>query len=156
MNNKLLVSACLLGQPVRYDGKSKAINELTWLQTLQKDGRLVVICPEVSGGLSTPRPPAEIQNDKVITNTGIDVTEQFNLGAQNALKLCQQHNIKYALLKANSPSCGNQQIYDGSYSGKLINGLGLTAKLLTQNGIHVFSELEIRHLKQALEQNGAP
>jgi len=148
MKNKLLVSACLLGQPVRYDGKSKAIPEIEWLQELQQNQQLVVICPEVSGGLSTPRPPAEIQQDKVITVTGVDVTSAFQQGANNALALCQQHQIKFALLKANSPSCGNKQTYDGSFSNTLIDNQGITAKLLTDNGVEVYSELEIEQLKR--------
>ena len=149
MTNKILVSSCLLGQPVRYDGKSKAIADIAWLQQLQGKNQLVVICPEVSGGLSTPRPPAEINGETVITVTGDNVTAQFSQGAYNALKLCQTHQIKFALLKANSPSCGNKQIYDGSYSAKLISGQGVTAKLLTEHGIKVFSELELSQLQQA-------
>lgn len=148
MPQKLLISACLLGQPVRYDGKSKPIPEKLWLKQLQAQGRLVIVCPEVVGGLSTPRPAAERVKDKVITMTGSDVTDAFVKGAKHALQVCQQHNIQYALLKANSPSCGNKQIYDGSFSGQLTDGQGITAKLLTENGVKVFSELELSELKQ--------
>lgn len=151
MPQKLLISACLLGQPVRYDGQSKPISEKPWLKQLQAQGRLVIVCPEVVGGLPTPRPAAERVKDKVITKTGSDVTDAFVKGAEHALQMCQQHNIKYALLKANSPSCGNKQIYDGSFSGRLIDGQGVTARLLTENGIAVFSELQLDDLKRELE-----
>lgn len=146
-NFKLLVSACLLGQPVRYDGKSKPIAELDWLLALKTTGRLVVVCPEVIGGLTTPRAPAEIVDTRVITVKGDDVTAAFKKGAQHALDLCLRHNITHALLKANSPSCGNQQVYDGSFSGELTTGAGVTAQLLQQNGITVYSELQLQTLQ---------
>lgn len=153
---KLLISACLLGQPVRYDGKSKGLtSELAqaWLSQLQQQNRLVVICPEIAGGLPVPRPPAEYQLESgmVITQQKVDVTAEFRLGAEKALELCQQHDIKFALLKANSPSCGTKQVYDGSFSGNLIAGMGLTARLLTENGIDVFSELEIDTLSTKIK-----
>lgn len=150
MSEKLLISACLLGDPVRYDGKSKPIADLDWVKQLQQQKRLYVICPEVAGGLPTPRPPAEKVEDKVLTELGIDVTPAFQSGAEKALVLCQQHGIKYALLKAKSPSCGNKEIYDGSFANTLIQGMGITAELLTNNGIQVFSELEISQIKTML------
>lgn len=150
MSEKLLISACLLGQPVRYDGKSKPIAELDWLKQLEQEDRLFVVCPEVAGGLPTPRPPAEKVGDKVLTELGIDVTEAFHSGAELALKTCQQHGIRYALLKAKSPSCGNKEVYDGNFSNSLIPGQGITAALLTKNGIKVFSELEIEQIKNTL------
>lgn len=150
MSEKLLISACLLGDPVRYDGKSKPIAELDWLKQLQQAQRLFVICPEVVGGLPTPRPPAERLANKVMTESGIDVTEPFQHGAEKALRVCLQNDIKYALLKANSPSCGNQQIYNGEFQGKLVQGMGLTAELLTSKGIEVFSELQLDLLKVKL------
>lgn len=150
MSNKILVSACLLGHPVRYDGKSVPLKEIDWLQALQQQDRLIIICPEQAGGLPTPRDPAERQQDKVITVNGQDVTQAFAQGAQLALKLCQQHNIKIALLKAKSPSCGNNKIYNGQFNNTLVDGLGVTAELLEQHGISVFSELDIDELKQAL------
>mgnify|MGYP001038386554 CR=1 FL=1 len=152
---KLLVSACLLGQPVRYDGKSKGLKELGWLKRLETEGRLVVICPEVAGGLPTPRPAAERAGERVITTTGFDVTEEFQSGAEQALALCQKHNIRFALLKAKSPSCGNDEIYDGSYSGQLTSGMGLTAKLLSEHGVRVYSELQIASLKLEFESQSA-
>lgn len=149
-NFKLLVSACLLGHPVRYDGKSKPLADLAWLKQLQSDGRLVVMCPEMLGGLSTPRAPAEYANGKVITIQGDDVTEAFKQGAHKALALCQQHQVSHALLKANSPSCGNTQIYDGTFSATLVDGAGVTARLLGENGVKVFSELQLNELQQVL------
>ena len=150
LNSKLLVSACLLGQPVRYDGKSKPLKDITWLQDLKSQSQLIEVCPEVMGGLSVPRDPAEMVGDKVITVHGQDVSSAFHLGAKRVLELCQQHQITHVLLKANSPSCGNQFIYDGAFSGTLIEGMGVTAKLLTKNGINVFSELQLEELKTAL------
>lgn len=153
MTNKLLISSCLLGHPVRFDGQSKGMKEIDWLQQLQQQGLLFNTCPEVKGGLPTPRPPAEIQNDKVIAVSGQDVTSQFKAGAEHTLNLCKTHGIRFALLKAKSPSCGNRQIYDGSYSGRLVDGQGITAKLLLDNGIRVYSELEIEQLKYDMKAN---
>lgn len=153
---KILVSGCLLGQAVRYDGLSKAIDHQIWLQW-GKQGRLVAICPEVAGGLPIPRAKAERQAGGLIINEmGEDVTAPFLAGAEQALALAQQHDIKLAVLKANSPSCGNQQIYDGSFTGQLITGEGVTAKLLQQAGIQVFNEMQLseaNHLVQQLETN---
>ena len=150
MSEKLLISACLLGQPVRYDGKSKPIAELAWLKELEQQGRLFVVCPEVSGGLPTPRAPAERVGKKVLTESGIDVTQAFQSGAEKALLLCQQNDISYALLKAKSPSCGNKEIYDGHFANQLTTGMGITAELLTSKGVRVFSELELDLLKAEL------
>ena len=149
MSEILLISACLLGQPVRYDGKSKPIAQLAWLKQLEQEHRLVVICPELAGGLPVPRAPAERIGDRVLTGNGIEVTDEFNLGAEKALALCQQHQIRFALLKVNSPSCGNKQIYNGSFNQTLTAGMGLTAQLLSEHGVQVFSELEIEQLKTA-------
>jgi len=150
MPEKLLISACLLGQPVRYDGKSKPIKELTWLKQLEAQKRLFVVCPEMSGGLPVPRAPAELVSDRVVTEAGIDVTSAFRSGAEHALKICQDNQIELALLKAKSPSCGNKQIYDGSFSQTLVDGMGVTAKLLEQHGVQVFSELELDQLKSII------
>lgn len=154
MSEKLLISACLLGQPVRYDGKSKPIAQLTWLKKLEREHRLVVVCPELAGGLPVPRAPAERVGGKVLTQSGVDLTDAFRTGAEKALALCQLHQVRFALLKANSPSCGNDQIYDGSFNQSLTAGMGLTAQLLTEHNIQVFSELELEQLKLALEQQG--
>ncbi|SIR25529.1 Uncharacterized conserved protein YbbK, DUF523 family [Shewanella morhuae] len=139
---KVLVSSCLLGQAVRYDGGHNLMESdvvRTWLE----QGRIVAICPECAGGLQTPRPPAERVGQRILTEQGEDVTHAFSLGANIALKLAQQEGIKVAVLKARSPSCGNQQIYDGRFTKQLIAGQGLTAEKLCAAGITVFNEFEL-------------
>ncbi|WP_341502537.1 DUF523 domain-containing protein [Gallaecimonas sp. GXIMD4217] len=148
---RILISACLLGQPVRYDGRAKAQSHPA-IERWRAEGRLLVLCPEVAGGLPVPRPPAELQGGQVIASSGQDVTAAFRLGADQALALCRRHQIRFALLKANSPSCGNVQIYDGSFSGRLIDGQGVTARLLTENGVRVYSELQLDELAAALDE----
>ncbi len=159
---KILVSACLLGQPVRYDGQSKEVDNST-LHHWQEEGWLVPVCPELSGGLSVPRPAAEITaasaahvlegRGHVSTADDDDVSRYFVCGAQHALILCRQHNIRIAILKENSPSCGSTQVYDGSFSGKLVPGAGITTALLRQNGISVFNENEIDAAAEHLESH---
>ncbi|MDD2059835.1 DUF523 domain-containing protein [Pseudomonas sp. GD03860] len=156
--HKVLVSACLLGQPVRYDGRSSGHPDL--LQQWQGEGRIVPLCPEVAGGLPTPRPPAEIPGGQggavlegeaqVITVGGEDVTAQFVAGAQLALELVRKHGIRIAVLKAGSPSCGNQLTYDGTFSGTKVAGEGVTTALLRREGVLVFSELELEAAELAL------
>ena len=136
---RILVSACLLGLKVRYDGKEKTNEELV---EKIKDYDFIPVCPEIFGGLSTPRVPAEIRENKVINKEGIDVTSNYNRGAEEVLKLAKKFNIKRAVLKSKSPSCGKGKIYDGSFSGNLVDGFGVTAKLLMDNGIEVLSEDE--------------
>lgn len=152
---KILVSACLLGIKVRYDGGDCA-QDASLLEKWSIEGRLVTVCPEVIGGLSTPRPPAEIQGVRVITNQGHDVTTEFQRGATHALALCQKHGIKLAILKARSPSCGNEQIYDGSFNKSVIDGQGVTAALLTQHGIRVFNEGQLESALQCLNTLDSP
>ncbi len=152
VKNKILISACLLGQPVRYDGKAKEVRHPV-LQRWQEEGRLVPLCPEVSGGLPVPRPVAEITactaedvidgRGQVLTEDGDEVSRYFLCGAQHALILCRQQKIRLAILKENSPSCGATQVYDGSFNAKLTTGMGITTALLRHNGITVFSEHEI-------------
>lgn len=142
IRQKILVSSCLLGMKVRYDGKDNKQEASIW-DEWHKQGRLVAICPEMAGGLPTPRPPAEQNGNRVITNTGEDVAQAYQKGAELALALCQKHDIKIAVLKARSPSCGNKEIYDGSFSNKKILGQGVTAALLTQHGVRVFNESEV-------------
>lgn len=113
------------------------------LNLLQQQFDFVPICPEQLGGLSTPRCPCEIQGNKVMSKEGKDCTREFQEGAEKSLKLAKQWNIKTALLKAKSPSCGFGQIYDGSFSKKLITGNGLTAALLEKEGIRIFCETEL-------------
>ncbi len=148
---KILMSACLLGAKVRYDGGDCVQNQVL-IQKWLSEGRIVSICPEVSGGLSIPRPPAEIIGNKVMTNTGVDVTTEFHQGAKLAFELCQKHHIKFALLKSRSPSCGNSQIYDGFFNRTLIEGQGITAALLIKHGIKVFNEFQLQDLAESLNE----
>ena len=138
----ILVSRCLLGEPCRYDGKSKPVLEI---RELEERGHIFVpVCPEVLGGLDTPRPPAERQKDgRVVNKAGEDVTAQYISGAQQALELAKQYGCSCAILKAKSPSCGNVQIYDGSFTGALIPGQGVAAQLIAQAGIPVFNEEQL-------------
>ncbi len=146
----LLISSCLPGKACRYDGKAKA--EITELCEIKKHCTLWEICPEQDGGLSTPRLPSEIKNGKVYMRDGTDVTKEFTLGAQKALRLAVQKNCVAALLKAKSPSCGKGLIYDGSFSNKLTQGNGITAQLLQNNGIAVYTEDQIDELLEFLKE----
>ncbi len=135
---KVLVSACLLGEKVRYDGGDNAIYHDKF-QTLD----IVACCPEVDGGLPVPRIPAEIYHDRVMNQEGKDVTKAFQKGANHALSLVKEHAIKVAIMKANSPSCSNENIYDGTFSKTLKKGKGLTVELLEKEGVKVFNEKEL-------------
>ncbi|WP_026958125.1 DUF523 domain-containing protein [Aliagarivorans taiwanensis] len=152
--HKILISRCLLGEAVRYDGQAKRLAS-EYLSLWQLQGRLVPVCPEVLGGLPTPRPPAERVANKVLTAEGEDVTAAFQCGAQLAAKLAQQQLCRFALLKANSPSCGNLQIYDGSFSGRLCPGKGVSVEALQACGLQVFNEFQLEELQQALLQADA-
>lgn len=134
---KTLISSCLLGLACRYDGQSKPCPKALELR------EVIPFCPECMGGLPTPRPPAEIQGDRVINAEGTDVTDAYRKGAEEALRLCKQLGITRAVLKAKSPSCGCGLIYDGSFSKTLIRGNGITADLLLQNGIEVLTEEDL-------------
>lgn len=136
---KLLVSACLLGIACKYSGGDNLDPAL--LQALRNAGlELVPVCPEIYGGLPTPRPPAERRGKSVVTVAGADVTAQYRKGAEAALALYRLCGCQAALLKANSPSCGSGTIYDGSFSHVKISGDGVTAELLKANGIPVYTE----------------
>ena len=137
---KILISACLIGDNTRYDGKN---NLCPKVQALLEKYELIPFCPEVEGGLSIPRNPSERVEDKVIMNNGRNVTKQYEIGAERALNICLALKIKIAILKEKSPACGVHIIYDGSFSHKLIDGQGVTAELLTKKGIKVISEEEI-------------
>lgn len=134
---RILVSACLLGLCCRYDGQSKQNSRVL---RLAEKHELIPVCPEQLGGLPTPRPPAEIRDGRVINNLGQDVTAQYEKGAAEALRLYDLLGCGCALLKARSPSCGSETVYDGTFSGTLVPGQGVTAKLLSQRHIHVLSE----------------
>jgi uncharacterized protein YbbK (DUF523 family) len=156
---KILVSRCLLGHRVRYDGG--ASGPFDQLQQWLAEGRVVPLCPEVAGGLPTPRAAAEIPGGQgaqvldgdaaVITTDGEDVTVQFLSGAHQALDLVREHGIRIAVLKANSPSCGNLLTYDGTFSGVKVGGEGVTAALLKRHGVRVFNELELAEAASALK-----
>jgi uncharacterized protein YbbK (DUF523 family) len=149
--DKILISACFLGERVRYNGEIKYLtHEL--LSTWQQQERLVSICPEVISGLAVPRSPAEIHpyTGQVITTENVDVTKQFEQGAKHALRLCQRNKIRFALLKESSPSCGSSQIYDGTFTEQKILGEGVTTRLLRANGIKVYSEYSLESLAKVL------
>ena len=139
MKEKLLISACLLGKNVKYDGKN---NKISNIQELEQYFDFVIICPEVDGGLPIPRLPSERINNKVINTDGIDVTNEYILGKNKAIELVKKYNIKYALLKEKSPSCGKSS-YDGTFSHNLINRPGITAEALINEHVKVYGESEI-------------
>ena len=136
----LLVSGCLLGKNTKYNGKN---NYIPLIEKIKEKYNIIVICPEVMGGLSIPRDPSEISGNKVINNKMKDVTFEYNKGAEIALDLAIKNNCKKALLKEKSPSCGVNYIYDGTFSGNIICGMGITTKILVSNNIDVYSENEI-------------
>lgn len=153
---KILISACLIGQAVRYDATAlKQDDEL--IKQWSEENRLIPICPEVSGGMSIPRAAAEIVggngNDvingdaQVIDNLGNDVSHFFIKGAENALELCLTHNIKIAILTERSPSCGSQLIYNGEFNRTRVSGFGVTTALLNKNDIIVFNQHQLTEVK---------
>lgn len=158
--DRILISACLLGRPVRYNGSGKPLADPR-LESWQAEGRLVPVCPELMGGLPVPRPAAEIAGGSgddvlagranVVTTTGEDVTSAFVAGARAALDLALRTGCRHALLVDRSPSCGSIQIYDGTFSARRIAGAGVTTALLVAHGIGVFGEAEIDRLAEALE-----
>lgn len=155
----ILVSACLFGEPTRYDGGHMRCDHPKLEQWLQEGG-IIAFCPEVEGGLPTPRPPAEIiggdganvldDQAKVLDINGHDVTEPYILGAQKTLKVAQAYGVRLAILKEMSPSCGSRVIYDGTFSITLKPGKGVTAVLLERNGIRVFNEEKIEEAAEYL------
>jgi len=149
---KILISACLIGDPVRYDGQCFDLKNVILRRWLDQ-GRVVSFCPEVSAGLPTPRAAAEIQGGdgklvlsgqvSVIDNTGVDVTNLFIKGAQKTLAVCLENQIDMAILSESSPSCGSSTIYNGQFEGTKITGSGVTTALLLEHGIRVFSQHQI-------------
>ncbi|MEH0018358.1 MAG: DUF523 domain-containing protein [Desulfobacter sp.] len=156
---KILISACLMGEAVRYDGQAQPINHPLICQW-HSQGRLVPFCPECDAGLPVPRPPAEILNGdgrdvlagcaRVITRE-TDVTPAFVTGAEAALATVLASGIGFALLKEKSPSCGSAFIYDGSFTGKLVAGVGVTTALLRKNEVYVFSENNIDDMESCIK-----
>ncbi len=141
----LLISACLLGVKCRYDGQTKP---LKCLAELNDRYTLIPVCPEVLGGLPTPRVPAERQGTRVITQDGRDVTDNYVRGAEEALRIARMTGCTCALLKERSPSCGSGMIYDGTFSGGLCPGDGVCGALLKANGIEVIGESRVDELIQ--------
>lgn len=140
---KILISACLLGVPCRYDGAAKPCAEVP---ALLREHTCIPVCPEQLGGLATPRPPAERRGAAVVTAEGADVTAQYRRGAETALALAKLYGCQAAVLKELSPSCGRGVIHDGSFSGGLTGGDGVTAALLEAAGIPVYGESRIAEL----------
>ncbi len=136
----ILVSACLLGVACRYDGKRKP-NEA--VIALKEKYNLIPVCPEIMGGLPTPRLPSEIRGGTVIMENGEDVTDKYSKGAEETLRLARLFGCGKAVLKEKSPSCGSGRIYDGTFSKTLTEGNGVTAGMLLANGIRVAGETEI-------------
>lgn len=135
----LLISACLLGFECKYSGGSNRL-PAERIAALKEEYRLIPVCPESAGGLPTPRDPSERLGDRVVSVKGKDVTAEFTKGAETALWLARRYGCKKAILKRSSPSCGGEKIYDGSFSGTLIPGEGVTAELLRAHGIEVIGE----------------
>lgn len=162
---KILISSCLLGEDVRYDGGNSSLaynNTFTFSQKEKFmdflcENEIYSFCPEVSAGLPTPRAAAEITSSskpfKVQTQEGDDLTIKFLVGAKSAFDLCKEEEIAVALLKSKSPSCGNEMVYDGTFSKELKEGQGLTAKLLIENGIKVFNENQLDELYKFIKTN---
>lgn len=138
---RILVSACLLGMRVRYDGKSKPCEAVL---RLMEEHELIPVCAEVFGGLPTPRVPAERAGERVVTRDGRDVTEEYARGAEEIARLAQMYRCTHAILKEKSPSCGKGRVYDGSFTGTLCDGNGICASLLLANGIDVLGETEVQ------------
>ena len=142
----ILVSACLLGVACRYDGKSKP-NEKILAMLNNPVFNLIPVCPEILGGLSTPREPCEIRGERVVTESGIDRTEEYERGAAETLRIAKLFRCNLAIFKEKSPSCGSGKIYDGSFSRTLTDGDGITTRLLKANGIRVVGESELDGLE---------
>ena len=136
----ILVSACLLGVQCRYDGTG-ALSE--GIKKLMEEHTLIPVCPEIMGGLATPRDPAERRGDRVLTQNGADVTDNYKRGAEETLKLAELYQCRCAVLKERSPSCGCGRIYDGTFSRCLTDGNGMAAELLLEHGIEVKGESQI-------------
>lgn len=149
---KILVSQCLYGgDPVRYDGKSKAETDPRFLKW-KEEGLFIPVCPEVFGGLPIPRADAQRVGNKVIARDGRDVTAEYMKGAHEAVRLAKEHGVLCAIMKEKSPSCGSNKIYDGNFEGNLIEGMGTAVELLKKEGIKVFSEEQLDLVEELLDE----
>lgn len=137
---KILISACLLGFNYKYNGGNNYTKEI---EKIKEEFVLIPVCPELFGGLPTPRDPSERLNDKIISCNGLDVTKEYLKGANHALQDALNEGIRFAITKEKSPACGVHKIYDGTHSKTLIDGSGVLVELLKQNNIKVFNENEI-------------
>ena len=143
----ILVSSCLLGINCKYTGGN---NKQADILKLIDKCILIPVCPEQFGGLSTPRDAVELVNNRAITDKGVDLTEYFEKGAYEVLELAKIYNCKYAILKQRSPSCGNDYAYDGTFSKKLIEGKGITTRLLELNDIKVYNETQLEEIQKII------
>ncbi len=148
---KILISACLCGHNCTYRGDNNYV-DLRIIKDWIDEDRLIPVCPEVKGRLGIPRNPSEIRGDRVVMSDGRDVTEEFERGARETLEIALEEDVIFAILKENSPSCGSNAVYDGTFSGKRIPGEGITAALLKKNGITVYNELQIVEAYRELDQ----
>lgn len=151
---KILVSACLYGHAVRYDGKTKKLSDDIF-EKWMNEGRLIPVCPEVAGGLTVPRPPSEIAGDKVINSENRDVTPEYLKGAEYTLNIAAEEEIVFAVMKEGSPACGSSRISDGSFTGSKISGEGIAVRLLRENGYEVFNETQLEAADKILEETEA-
>lgn len=149
---KILVSECLYGgRIVRYDAGDVAETNPVFLKW-KEEGRLIPICPEVFGGLPTPRPDSQRVGDKVMTGAGADVTPEYTAGAEEALRLAKENNVAFCIMKQDSPSCGSKFIYDGTFTDTKISGQGLAAEYLRNGGFRIFAEEDIEEAAKYLEE----
>ena len=148
MKKKLLISACLYGENCKYNGGN---NKLSSINKLVSKYELIPVCPEQLGGLSTPRTPSEILGNRVINKNEEDLTDAFLNGAVKTLSIANSNACFACLMKERSPSCGVKKVYNGNFSGELIEGSGITTRLLKENGYAVFSEEEIDNLLQYID-----
>lgn len=149
---KILVSGCLYGWHCRYDdGDVPCMDEqfLRW----KDEGRLIPVCPEVFGGLPTPRPDSQRVGDKVLAVTGVDVTAEYEAGAVEALRLAKENDVAFAIMKEDSPSCGSKYIYDGTFTDTRIEGQGRAVQLLREAGFKVFNETMLPEAIKSLQQS---
>lgn len=145
----ILVSSCLIGHKVRYDGSDK---QNDFVMSLGNQHILIPVCPECLGGLKIPRLPSEIANGKVLRKDGLDLSDCFNKGANKALEIALKSHIDFAILKSKSPSCGYHKIYDGSFNGKLIDGNGVFTSLLLKHNIQIFNEDDIELIQDYIKK----
>ena len=140
---KILISSCLLGLPARYNGE-QLMHPI--IEALEEKYELIAVCPETLGGLEIPRPPAEIIGKRVINKEGLDVTQEYEEGAQRTLDIAKGLSIKIAVFKERSPSCGHGWIHDGTFTDGMVEADGVCTRLLIENGIEVLGESRISEL----------